>query len=139
MPFAVKRPGTDRWARTALLVAWAIILIPGDIGDLIFNPHRVATVIGLAVVGAIVFTTAWRWPRALAIVSLVLVAALIADDLFDGTGVWGRVSLLADLALAGTAAAALWVGCDRSMAASGAVLRQGPEHAAGQDTVKRIF
>ncbi len=109
-----------------MLVAWAIILVPGGIGDLIFNPHRVATVIGLAVVGAIVFTTAWRWPRALAIVSLVLAAALIADDLFDGTGMWGRVSLLADLALAGTAAAAWWVGGVRRTATGGAVSRQGP-------------
>ncbi len=106
-----------------MLVAWVIVLVPGGIGDLIFNPHRIATVIGLVVVGAIVFTTAWRWPRALALVSLVLATALIADDLLDGTGVWGRVSLLADLALAGTAAAAWWVGGVRR-AASGAASRQ---------------
>ncbi len=93
-----------------MLAVWIVVLVPGGIGDLIFNPHRVATAVGLAVLVAIVFTTAWQWPSALAIVSLVLAAALIADDLFDGTGVWGRLSLLADLALAGTAAAALWVG-----------------------------
>ncbi len=57
-----------------MLVAWVVILVPGGIGDLIFTPHRVATVIGLAVVAAIVFTTAWRWPRVLAIVRLVLAA-----------------------------------------------------------------
>ncbi len=109
-----------------MLVAWAIVLVPGGIGDLLFNPHRIATLIGLAVVGAIVLTTAWRWPRALAIVTLVLAAGLIADDLLDGTGVWGRVSLLADLALAGTGAAAWWLGGVQSTAADGAAPRRGP-------------
>ncbi len=106
-----------------MLVAWVIILVPGGIGDLIFNPHRVATEIGLAVLGAIVFTTAWRWPRALAVVSLVLAAVLIADNLFNGAGVWGRVGLLADLALAGTAAAARWVGGVQRTATSGVASR----------------
>ncbi len=105
-----KHPTASRWTRKALLAAWLIVLVPGGIGDLIVNRHRAATATALVVLGAVVLATSWRWPRALAPLSLVLAALLIADDLFDGTGVWGTVSLLADLTVAITAIADLWAG-----------------------------
>ncbi len=105
---SAKHPTAGRWTRKALLAAWFIVLVPGGIGDLIVNPHRAATATALVVLGAVVLATSWRWLRALASVSLVLAALLIADDLFDGTGIWGTISLLADLGVAVSAIANLW-------------------------------
>jgi hypothetical protein len=123
MAGTVKPEQVGHGTRRALLAVWFIVLIPGGIGDLLFNPHRVATSIALVTLGAIVLATSRRWPRALGPVSVVLAIVLIADDLFDSRGVWGTISLVADIALALTAIADLWLGGGRGLR-SGAVLPQ---------------
>jgi len=104
-----------------LLAAWFIVRVPGGLGDLVLNPHRVATAIALVTLAAMVLATSWRWPRALGLVSVVLAVALIVDDLFDGRGVWGAISFVLDLVLALTAIADLWFGVGRGLR-SGALL-----------------
>lgn len=84
----VSTPGCRRPhpARKVVLAPWGVVLIPGGIGDLVLNPHRLATVVTLLILAAIVGTIAWRWPRAVAPVTVALGILLLIDDLHEGRG-----------------------------------------------------
>jgi xanthine/CO dehydrogenase XdhC/CoxF family maturation factor len=91
--------GRDVSTYPVLLVAWAVILVPGGVVDLVLNPHRAATAATVVILGGVVVASAIWWTSAIGAVTAVLASLLLVDDAFEARGWWGGVSIAADVAL----------------------------------------